>query len=111
MDQVAATDARDVAGFLEAATALEQDLPRPGAGRAALLWEALAASRPATCIARAVKPHLDALAIPRRGRHRPRRPDAWGVYAAEGPRRLRAATERRLGAAQRGGSWCSLGGR
>ena len=112
LERVAATDARDVAGFLEAATALGRDLPRPGAGRTALLWEALATLAARNLqLARAVEPHLDALAIlAEAGAPPPPSGSTWGVYAAEGPHRLRA-TETDAGWVLSGGkSWCSLGG-
>ena len=79
------------AGWLGLARRLGVDAPRPGGGRTADLWSTLATLGAADLqLARAVEPHLDALAILDEA-------DAsgfdvsvgaeatWGVFAAEGP--------------------------
>ena len=105
------------------ALAAARDLPsglRPGGAGTAALWEVLAtvAARD-LAVARAIEPHLDALAIleqaqvddaalttvagPAEGR-------TWGVFAAEGPGVRVAATDGVGGTVRLDGTkpWCSL---
>jgi hypothetical protein len=82
--------ADDVVGdALVLAAAWGPRLPRPGQGRTAELWSALATLGAVDLtVARAVEPHLDALTIlSEAGVPARRSPDAatWGVYAAESP--------------------------
>ena len=114
-----AASAHDLAGSdVSAAVAWGAELgswvPDPGAGETLLLWEVLAsvAAQDLT-VARAVEPHLDALAILHEHGDRAPSGSTWGVYAAEGPApRLEAV-------ADPGGTgwvlsgrkpWCSLAG-
>lgn len=83
---------------------LGAELPKPGGGRTLLLWEALATLGAVDLtVARAVEPHLDALAILAEAASTghpvaPQDHDArWGVFAAEGGGRLYAEN--------RGGNW------
>ncbi|GAA4703601.1 acyl-CoA dehydrogenase [Nocardioides conyzicola] len=92
----------DVRRALELAQRWGQRLPAPGHGRTTHLWEALATLGAVDLtVARAVEPHLDALAIlaePRDG--------TWGVWAAEAPgARLTADAEHTLTGRK---PWCSL---
>lgn len=110
--------ARQPEGWAESARDLGAVLPRPGVGRTVELWEVLATLGSVDLqLARAVEPHLDALAILEEaaasGHDVVAVPGAsWGVYAAEG-----AGT--RLVARPVGGGWrldgtkpwCSLAGR
>ena len=111
---------------LDAAVALALDLgrrlPSPAQGDTLTLWESLASLGAVDLtVARAVEPHVDALSILREAqRHgqvharveeRIRYAEGlWGVYAAEGPQRLRA-TETHDGRWRLDGpkDWCSLG--
>ena len=117
---------------LDLAVALGADGALPGGGRTRDLWEALATLAAADLgIARAVEPHLDALAILDQERAAGGRGDAghgsgdadptpgtWGVFAAEGggdP--LRAAPADAADGARPGDAvltgtkpWCSLAG-
>jgi alkylation response protein AidB-like acyl-CoA dehydrogenase len=107
----------DVVGHaLALAAAWGPRLPRPGHGRTAELWSALATLGAVDLtVARAVEPHLDALTILAEahgaGQHAPAGA-TWGVYAAESP-------TQRLTAVEAGDSWvldghkawCSLAGR
>ncbi|WP_226924688.1 acyl-CoA dehydrogenase [Georgenia satyanarayanai] len=112
-------DARSAAGDPAAALALAdratRALPLPGAGRTAALWRGLAelAAIDLT-VARALEPHLDAVAIlaqaAEAGHPVPAPSGTWGVYAAEGPgTRLeaRAADDGTLLLTGRK-PWCSL---
>lgn len=95
----------DVRRSLELAERWGTRLPAPGQGRTAHLWEALATLGAVDLtVARAVEPHLDALAIldePRAG--------TWGVWAAEGPgARLRAEPTAHGCALSGRKPWCSL---
>lgn len=100
----------DIRAALDLAGTLGTRLPRPGGGRTLELWEALATLGAADLtVARAVEPHLDALAILAEAGLDPATlagPDAtWGVFAAEGPGvRLEERGLRLTGTKP----WCSL---
>jgi len=92
---------------------------RPGHGRTAHLWELLATLGAADlAVARAVEPHLDALAIldqadlPGAAGTTTAR-STWGVFAAESPTAHLTATRTPGGAWQLDGTkpWCSLADR
>ncbi len=118
--------AGDPRAALALAVRLGVDAPRPGTGATATLWELLATLGAADLtVARAVEPHLDALAILGEaadagepvdlGRVGAGPESTWGVFAAEGAgTRLDAACETtpdgpvwRLSGRK---PWCSLGG-
>lgn len=63
-------------------------------------------------VARAVEPHLDAVAILHEAQEQRLLADTctWGVYAAEGPRRLRAQRDREGWSLEGEKPWCSLAG-
>lgn len=62
------------------------DVPTPGSGRTALRWELLASLGALDLtLARALEPHLDALAVLDEEGTTPAPGSTWGVYAAEGP--------------------------
>ena len=90
--------ARGARGDLEKALALAADLggelPVPARGDTLRLWESLATLGAADLtVARVVEPHLDALAIlDEAGRRAQPVGAVWGVFAAEGGERLRAAS-------------------
>ncbi|MFC5009719.1 acyl-CoA dehydrogenase [Nocardioides plantarum] len=91
-------------------------VPDPGSGRTLLRWEVLAsvAAQDLT-VARAVEPHLDAIAILHEHGDPTPTGSTWGVYAAEGPPpRLEAvgATHSTDGGWVLSGRkpWCSLAG-
>ena len=95
----------DVLRALALAVRWGAQLPEPGRGQTALLWEALATLGAVDLtVARVVEPHLDALAIlgePRDG--------AWGVWAAEAPgARLRAEVTPHGHVLSGRKPWCSL---
>ncbi|MET4060540.1 alkylation response protein AidB-like acyl-CoA dehydrogenase [Arthrobacter sp. UYP6] len=111
-----ARKAADVQGNATAALALAADLaaaaPLPGQGRTKRLWSLLATVAAADLTAaRALEPHLDALAImAQAGIHA--EPGTWGVFAAEGPGTALAATQTGTGWELSGRKpWCSLAGR
>ena len=88
-------EARAAAGDPDAALALAgrvaDVLPAPGQGRTAELWRGLAQLAAVDLtVARALEPHLDALAILGQARDEgyavPPASGTWGVFAAEGPR-------------------------
>ncbi|WP_374969213.1 acyl-CoA dehydrogenase family protein [Terrabacter sp. BE26] len=92
--------------------------PLPGSGRTAQLWEALASvAAVSLTAARAIEPHLDALAILAEARAVGHEPAdvagevSWGVYAAEGPG-VRVEAEADGDAFRLHGTkpWCSLAG-
>ncbi|SDR93031.1 Acyl-CoA dehydrogenase [Nocardioides scoriae] len=109
-----------VAAALDLARDLSTEVAPPALGDTARSWEVLATLGAVDLtVARAVEPHLDALAILDQARRegRPRPDDAavagatWGVYAAEGPERLRAEPDGdgwRLSGPK---AWCSLAAR
>ena len=96
-------------------------LPVPAAGRTAELWESLATLGSVDLtVTRVVEPHLDALAIlseadtgvdPGTGPDSGRAAATWGVYAAEGPRRLTARSTDEGWRLDGEKSWCSLADR
>lgn len=94
----------DVADALAWAATLDERVPVPGGGGTRLRWELLAtvAAQDLT-VARAVEPHLDAVAILHEAGASAPAGSTWGVYAAEGP-------PPRLEAVAAGSSW-SLTGR
>ena len=109
-----AAAADDVVGdSLTLAASRGQGLPLPGGGRTAELWSALATLGAVDLtVARAVEPHLDALAILAEadtpGRARPQAA-AWGVYAAEARgQRLSAVQEADGWVLDGHKAWCSL---
>ena len=102
----------------EAARDLGAVLPRPGIGRTPQLWSVLAALGAADLqLARAVEPHLDALAILAEagaaGHDAMAVPGAaWGVFAAEGPgTRLSAVPAQGRWWLSGVKPWCSLADR
>lgn len=110
-----ATHAREAAGDVPAALALTRDhgaaIPRPGGGRTAHLWSALASVAAADLtVARVLEPHLDALAILEQAGEQAG-DGTWGVFAAEGPGEPLRATARGESYVLDGRKhWCSLGG-
>lgn len=97
-----AARAAEVRGSAAAALALAPDAaaaaPLPGVGRTRELWELLATLAAADLTAaRAVEPHLDALAILDQAGVSPEA-GTWAVYAAEGP-------GLQLNAARSGAGW------
>ncbi len=89
-------------------------VPLPGSGATLTLWEVLATLGAADLtVARAVEPHLDALAIlDEAGMGGPADPGRfWGVYAAEGPPpRLEAVRDGDGWRLTGRKHWCSLAG-
>ncbi len=110
--------AREAAGdpiaALRIAPAVGELLDRPGTGRTLQLWQSLAdlAAIDLT-VARALEPHVDALAIlaeaPGGGLRDSTDEATWGVFAAEGPGTRLDATTRDDGFLLNGRKpWCSL---
>jgi alkylation response protein AidB-like acyl-CoA dehydrogenase len=104
--------------WVEAARDVGAVLPRPGSGDTARLWGTLATLGAMDLqLARAVEPHVDALAIlgeaDDAGHSVPAVPGAtWGVYAAEGPGVRLVATPEADGWRLDGTKpWCSLADR
>lgn len=101
-----------VGAALDLARDLGATTPVPGAGRTAERWELLGrlGSHDLT-VARAVEPHLDALAILAEAGLEPGA-GAYGVWAAEGPGRRLEATESSSEGWTLSGEkpWCSLAG-
>ncbi|ANH39755.1 hypothetical protein I601_3349 [Nocardioides dokdonensis FR1436] len=91
VDAVEGVKRGDLTGHLEVASAVGDLAPRPADGSTRILWEALATLGAHDLqLARAVEPHLDALAIlTEASTDRPRgeipQGSTWGVFAAEGP--------------------------
>lgn len=107
-----------MANALATARRLGDELPAPGQGRTALLWEALARLAAIDLsLARVIEPHLDALHIMAQARQAgvpcPRDADGtWGVFAAEGPgTRLEAARDGDRWLLTGRKPWCSLASR
>lgn len=101
----------DVEASLALAECLAREAPLPGAGRTIHLWEILATLGALDLTtARAVEPHLDAVAILREaGEDAPA--GAWGVFAAEGPG-VKVVASEEVGHWVLDGTkpWCSLAG-
>ncbi len=108
----------DLTGHLEVASAVGRLVPRPAEGSTRILWETLATLGAHDLqLARAVEPHLDALAIlteaSAASADRPTgevaQDSTWGVFAAEGPG-ARLTARRRDGGWVLDGTkpWCSL---
>ncbi|OUZ09139.1 hypothetical protein BHE97_11625 [Aeromicrobium sp. PE09-221] len=102
---------RDTRTGLDWIADIADEVPMPGSGNTLLRWEFLARLGHADLVlARAVEPHLDALAILDEAGMTPA-PGRWAVWAAEAP-------GTRLTATDRGGvwslsgvkPWCSLAG-
>ncbi|GAA3607825.1 acyl-CoA dehydrogenase [Agrococcus terreus] len=97
----------DVGAALEAAPAIAAAIPLPASGRTAERLEALAALGAHDLeVARAIEPHLDAVAILAEAGDAPG-PGAYGVFAAEGPG---VRLELREGRLEGEKPWCSLAG-
>ncbi len=109
----AATYADPVGEALVLAVDAGPDLPLPGEGRTALLWEALATLGAADLtVARALEPHVDALAVLAQAGLAAPGGATFGVYAAEGPGTRLEAERRDDGVVLTGRKpWCSLGDR
>ena len=105
--------ARDAVDDVPAALALAglvgTQLPTPGAGRTTHLWSALASVAAVDLtLARALEPHLDALAILDQAGE-PAPSGTWGVFAAEGPGEpLRARPSGSAYVLDGRKHWCSL---
>ncbi|KHL00496.1 hypothetical protein LK10_20135 [Sinomonas humi] len=96
---------------LSLAAEVGRQAPWPGEGSTLGLWEILANLGAADlAVARAVEPHLDALAILHQaGRPRPEEGTTWGVFAAEGKDARLEARETADGWRLDGVKpWCSL---
>lgn len=110
--------AGDPAAALELAPGLASALPLPGSGSTRTLWEALAdLGALDLTVARAIEPHLDAMAILDQagGTTQPPTPpppgSTWGVFAAEGPAaRLQASASSGVMRLRGRKPWCSLAG-
>lgn len=107
LDAVDAAKRGDLAGHLEVASVAGPQVPRPANGSTRILWEAMATLGAHDLqLARAVEPHLDALAIlAEAGQADLDQPNVtvpqgstWGVFAAEGP-------DGRLQARRHDGGW------
>ena len=85
----------------------------PGIGRTRELWEALATAAAIDLgAARAMEPHLDALAIlTQAGRAELTGNGSWGVFAAEGGEPVRAREDGTLWSVTGTKQWCSLADR
>ncbi len=109
-----------LAAALALARELGSELPSPARGRTRALWEALASLGAVDLsVARAIEPHLDALAILEEARDADQvaplevaEDSVWGVFAAEGGGRLRAQRSSGGGWELTGPKpWCSLADR
>lgn len=111
-----ARQASAVHGCADAGLLLARDIaaaaPFPGQGRTRALWSILGTIAAADLTAaRAVEPHLDALAILDQAGIFPE-PGTWGVFAAEGPGMAVTATPTADGWELTGRKpWCSLAAR
>lgn len=105
----AAAAAGSAADSLALAQELSQEAPFPGQGRTGQLWSILATVAAADLTAaRAVEPHLDALAILNQAGIAAS-PGTWGVFAAEGPGMALNAVQSAGGWELTGRKpWCSL---
>lgn len=108
----------DAQAALAFAQTLGAQMPKPGAGDTARLWNVLSAIAAAdVTVARAVEPHVDALAILAEAnvvgldRLRVSENSTWGVFAAEAPHASVHATQHgdewKLSGTK---VWCSLAG-
>ncbi len=100
----------DVADALAWAADLDDRVPVPGGGATRERWELLAtvAAQDLT-VARAIEPHLDAVAILHEAGGSVPAGSTWGVYAAEGPPpRLEAVPEGSSWSLTGRKPWCSL---
>ncbi|WAP51953.1 hypothetical protein OL239_00955 [Arthrobacter sp. ATA002] len=99
------------AAALELAGTVASAAPFPGEGRTRSLWSILAVVAAADLTAaRAVEPHLDALAILEQARDTANS-GTWGVFAAEAPGTVLKATQVPGGWELSGRKpWCSLAG-
>jgi len=106
----AAASADAVTAGLRLAEAVGGSLPRPGDGRTAVLWEALATLGAVDLtVARVVEPHLDACAILAEAGMECPAGATFGVYAAEGPGQRLEARSLQEGVVLDGTKpWCSL---
>ncbi|MEN8708041.1 MAG: acyl-CoA dehydrogenase [Nocardioides marinisabuli] len=100
----------DLVGHLELAAELGPAAPRPAGGATRGLWELLATLGAHDLqLARAVEPHLDALAILDEAGSGAPTGSAWGVFAAEGPGARLTARPAGEGWVLEGTKpWCSL---
>ena len=112
-------DVRDPGAALRLVRDRPEAFPRPGTGSTPALWDSLASvAAVSLTAARAIEPHLDALAIlaeARRAGHQvpmAGTEDAtWGVFAAEGPgMRLEARGDDSPVVLTGTKPWCSLAG-
>ena len=103
---------RSIGAGLEVARDLGRRAPGPGEGATADLWETLATLAAADLgAARAIEPHLDAVAILRQAGE-PAPEGVWGVFAAEGGDDPLTATTEGGEVRLRGTKpWCSLADR
>lgn len=114
VDWAASDDGQLVAVGAELAPRLSATLPLPGAGRTAVLWDALVRLGAIDLsLARVVEPHLDAVAILDQAGMADSVPadGLLGVYAAEGPGvRMEAVPDGSAGRWLLSGAkpWCSL---
>lgn len=106
------TAAEGVDAALRQTEPLGVALPRPGTGGTALLWSALASlGAHDLAVARAIEPHLDAIAVLGEA-GRPAAAGTWGVYAAERPGTWLSAEPDGTGFRLTGVKpWCSLADR
>ncbi|NHN54850.1 acyl-CoA dehydrogenase [Calidifontibacter sp. DB0510] len=101
----------DLPAAFELARALGDRLPLPGEGRTAYLWSALATLGSVDLtVARAIEPHLDAIAITQQARAAQLLDEdlpsgTYGVFAAEGPGVRLEFEDGRLSGTK---PWCSL---
>jgi hypothetical protein len=109
--EVAVDPVEDVSGALALAAQWGARLGTPGSGSTRDLWEHLATiAADDLGAARAIEPHLDAVAILKQaGAHPPT--GAWGVFAAEGGPPLRALRDGEGWVLEGTKPWCSLADR
>ena len=99
---------RGIAEALRLAVDLGQDGLVPGSGRTAELWETLATLAAHDLgVARAVEPHLDAVAILEQANQPVSHAETWGVFAAEGGDSPLICVDGILRGTK---PWCSLAG-